>query len=223
MFMRLSIRQTLLPILLISSGGAWATQPDLLVGLQIQSTRMDLQYSSAVRETDLTSLDLLWYQPLTNWLDGGVRIGVTDLTQRSNPIPAGQSTSGNSLGLDFRVHLYRGEQLKLHADMAYLYVDTTADLTGQTVELRWHKISGQLQADIRLVQYSYLTLATGTLAVDGNEYASGDITSVQSFESARQGFNRLGILIGVDPSGQIGIEVSSGAVSGGRIFFQRWF
>ena len=223
MAMPVYLRQTLLPLLLCISGSAWATQPSLLVGLHIQNDRIALQYAAAVRETDFTRLDLLWYEPLTSWLDGSVKLGIIDVTQDSNPIPAGQSTSGNTLSLALRLHLYRGDYLKLHADMTYQYADTSADLTGQTVEMRWHQISGQVGADIRLVQYTYLTLAAGTIAIDGHEYATGTTNSVQSFQSNKQAFGHLGILIGVDPTSHIGIEVSAGAVSGGRIFFQRWF
>jgi len=184
---------------------------------------MDLQYSSSVRKTDISSLDFLWYEPLNDWLDGSVTLGIFDLTQSSNPIPAGQSVSGNSLGLAFRIHLYRAHYLKLHADLAYKYADARADLSGQSVDMHWHQISGQLEADIRIFQYSYLTLAAGTLAIDGNERATGAITSVQSFEASQREYGRLGILIGVDQASHIGIEVSSGAITGGRIYFQRWF
>lgn len=217
------LRQTLLPLLLIITGSTWANQPDLLVGLHILNTRMDFQYTASIRETELTSLELAWYEPLTDWLDGGVKLGIIDLTQSSNPLPAGQSTSGNLLGLEFRLHLYRGQNLRLHLDLAYQYTDTQADLANQKVEIRWNQLRGQLQADIRLVQYTYLTLAAGTIAIDGDERATGNITSVQPFETSQRAYGRLGVLVGVDPTSHVGIEVNSGAISGGRIFFQRWF
>jgi hypothetical protein len=224
MAMHRYIRNLLLPVLLVVSPAVWAERPSaLLVGLHIQSQRLELQYAVAVRETDVNSLDLLWDEPLNSWLEGSVKLSVLDVTQSSNPIPAGQSLSGNALGLGLRLHLYRGERLKLSADLDYQYADTTADLSGQSVDMRWQQLSGQLQADIRLVQYTYLTLAVGAVSVDGDEHATGTITSVQSFSSERSGFGRLGIQIGVDPTSHIGIEVNTGSIGGGRISFQRWF
>ena len=216
-------RKWLLPLLIVGSGSAWAEDSSLLVGLHIQSTRLDLKYATSVRKTDLNSLELLWSEPLNSWLDGSVKLGVLDLTQSSNPIPAGQSTSGNALGLGLRFHLYRSDRLKLHTDFNYQYADTTSDVSGQKVDTRWHLVSGSLQADIRIVQYSYLSLTLGAITIHGDENATGTVTAAQSFQSKTPGFGRLGILIGVDPTSHVGIEVSAGAMAGGRIYFQRWF
>jgi hypothetical protein len=218
-----ALRMLLLSICLASVSSAWAGPPDLLVGLHIQATQMELQYSSSVRKTDFSRLDLLWREPLNEWMDGSVKLGYIDLTQDSNPIPTGQSTSGNTVGLGLQFHLYRGDRLKLHVDVDYQYADTSADLSGQQVDIRWHQLSGQVGADFRFIQYSYLSLAVGSVAIDGEERATGTVTSTLTFQSHKTGYARLGILLGVDPVSHIGIEVSSGAISGGRIFFQRWF
>jgi hypothetical protein len=217
-------RKLLLPILLVISHGVRAESQNLLVGLDIQSIRMELQYPDAVRKTDLSSLDLLWYEPLNSWLDGSLKLGVLDdITQSSNPIAAGQTLSGNSLGLGLRFHLYRSERLSLHANLDYQYTDTTVDQPGQSVEMRWHQVSGQFEADIQLVQYSFLSLAVGAVAIDGDERATGTVTSLQTFTNDKPGFGRLGVKIGVDPTSHIVIEVSAGSIAGGRISFQRWF
>jgi hypothetical protein len=223
MAMSLISRKLLLPMLFVVSGSVWAEDSSLLVGLHIQSVRLDLKYAASVRKTDLSRLDLVWSQPLNSWLDGSVKLGILELTQSSNPIPAGQSTSGNALGLGMRFHLHHGDRLKLHADIGYQYADTTADVSGQQVDTRWHQVSGYLQADIRIVQYSYVSLALGAITIHGDENATGTVTASQSFQSKTPGFGRLGILIGVDPTSHVGIEVSSGAITGGRIYFQRWF
>ena len=222
--MRRSILFFLLPLLLLGiARTGWSAPPSLLVGLHIQSTRMDWQYSGSVRKTDLSRLDLVWDQTLNSMLEGSISIGFVDLTQSSNPIPAGQSTSGNSLGVGLRLHLYRGDRLQLHADMNYLYADTSADVSGQKVDISWHRVSGEIEADIRFYQYSYLSLAVGSLAINGDESATGTVTAAQTFENDQSAYGRLGVLIGVDQDSHVGIEVSSGSVAGGRIFFQRWF
>ncbi|MBI1422621.1 MAG: hypothetical protein GC149_04070 [Gammaproteobacteria bacterium] len=221
--MRHSILFFVFPLLLGIARTGWSASPSLLVGLHIQSTRMDLQYADSVRKTDLSRLDLVWDQTLNSVLEGSISIGFIDLTQSGNPIPAGQSTSGNSLGLGLRVHLYRGDRLHLHADMNYQYADTSADVSGQKVDISWHQLTGEIQADIRVYQYSYLSLAVGSLAINGDESATGTVTAAQTFKNDQSAYGRLGVLLGVDQASHIGIEVSSGSVAGGRIFFQRWF
>lgn len=213
----------LLPILFAITGSVWAEDASLLVGLHIQSVRYEFKYTGSTRRTDQSSLDLLWSEPLNNWLEGSVKLGRLGLTQDSDPIPAGQSTSGTSLGLGLKFHLYRGDRLKVHTDIGYQYADTTADISGQKIDTHWHLVSGTLQTDIRLVRYSYLFVALGAMAIHGSEDATGTVTSSQSFESKETAFGRLGVLIGVDPGSHIGLEVDSGAISGGRIYFQRWF
>ncbi|MEJ2362308.1 MAG: hypothetical protein P8Z75_12935 [Gammaproteobacteria bacterium] len=195
----------------------------LQVGLHIQSERLDLAYAQSVRNTDLSRLNLVWHEQLASWLDGTIHLGKFRLTQDSNPIPAGQATDGTTIGLGLRFHLYRGSRLDIASDLGYQYADSTASLSGQTVNMSWHQVSGQIQASIRLFSYSYLSLAAGALAIHGDERASGTITSVNSFHNNTSGFARAGLLLGLDRDSHIGIEVDTGAVTGGRIVFQRWF
>lgn len=216
-------QKLLLPLLLIIVNGAWADEPSLLVGLDIQADQMKLRYPQEVRETRLSSFVLFWDQPLNSWLDGNITLGVLDISQSGNPIPAGQAMAGNSLGLGLHFHLYATEHLRLHADMHYQYTEATSDLQSQNINIRWHQISGQLQADIRLFQYSSLYLAVGSIAIDGEERATGTINTVLPFNSNSPAYARLGAKIGVDPTGHIGIEVTAGSMVGGRIYFQRWF
>lgn len=210
-------------LLLAGSSPARAADSTLLVGLHIQSQRLELAYPNAVRSTSLSRLDLIWHEQLNSWLDGSIRLGKFNLTQDSNPIPAGQAGSGNALGLGLTFHLYRGDRLRLQTDLDYQYADSNAELTGQTVDLRWHQLSGQLRAELRLIRYSYLSLTAGAIAIHGDERASGTITSVQSFHSDRSDYTRLAFVLGLDPASYIGIEVDAGSIAGERLYFQRWF
>ena len=216
-------RFLLLPILFIPATSVWAEDPPLLVGLNIQAITLNLQYPGEVRETKINSLVLFWDQPLNTWLDGSITMVLLDISQGSNPIPAGQSVSGNSLGLGLQFHLYRTDKLRLHADMDYQYVDASGNSQDQNVDMHWQQVSGQLQADLHLWQYSYLYLAAGAVSIDGSEHASGTVDSVLSFNSNTPTYGRLGIKFGVDPTGYIGIEVATGSIAGGQIYFQRWF
>ena len=119
--------------------------------------------------------------------------------------------------------LVHTERFKLHADLGFQYLDASGSLEGQSVNLNWQQVTGQLQADIRLVQYSHLYVAVGAVAIDGQERASGSVNSVLSFNSNEPAYGVLGVKIGVDPTGYIGIEVSAGSMAGGQIYFQRWF
>lgn len=212
----------LLLLSLISIAGQAYAQ-NLQVGLHIESERLQLAYDQSVRQTDISSLTLVWHEPLTPWMDGSIRLGKFRLTQDTNPIPAGQATVGTLIGLSLHFPLYRGSRLQLRTDVGYQYTDSTASLTGQTVDMNWHQVSGQLAADLRLFRYSYLTVSVGTIAIHGNERDSGTLTSVYSFHSNTSGFARLGLLIGLDPTSHIGLEIDTGSIVGARIAFQRSF
>ena len=185
--------------------------------------QLNLQYPDSVRESRITSIVLFWDQPLNDWLDGTITMELLDLSQGSNPIPAGQSVSGNSLGLGLIFHLYRSDPVKLHADLGFQYFDTSGSQDGQNVNMSWTQVSAQLQADIKLVKYSYLYIAVGAVSIDGTEHADGTVNSVLSFSSEQPAYGVLGVKIGVDPTGYIGIEISTGSIAGGQIYFQRWF
>lgn len=214
---------SLLMLLWLSAIPGQASAQHLQVGLHIQAERLQLAYDQSVRQTDISRLDLVWHETLAPWLDGSIRLGKFRLTQDSNPLPAGQATVGTSIGLGLRFHLYRGSRLQLSSDLDYQYTDSTASLTGQTVDISWHQISAQIAANIRLMGNSYLSLGAGAIGVHGNERDSGTVTTVHSFHSNTSGFARVGLLIGLDPSSHIGLEVETGSISGARIAFQRWF
>jgi hypothetical protein len=143
--MPMSCLSRILPfaLLLLSCGGVQAENLNLLVSLQLQSTQLNLNYPSGERTTDVNSLDFIWDETLTPWLDGGLKLGLLDITQSSNPIPAGQSASGDFIGMGLRFHLYRGDRLHLFTDIDYQYNETSSDLPNQRVELRWHQLSAQ--------------------------------------------------------------------------------
>lgn len=210
-------------VLSLQPGLLWAEEVDLLVGFHIKVTQIDLQYSDAIHATDLNSIEIVWHQFLNSWLGGNIKIGYLGVTQGSNPIPEAQSTNGEYLGIGLRFQLHNTDALKLYIDADYLYADTNSGTSGQLIEMRWHQLSAQLQAEFRLFQYSYLTLGAGTLSINGDQVASGTILGVSSFENANSEFGRLGIKFGVDPNSHIGIEVFGGAMEGGQIYFQRWF
>lgn len=221
--MRSLAHKSILVFLLLSPNLLWAEELNLLVALHIQAYKIDLEYPESIRKTDFNSFDLIWHEHLNNWLDGSIKMGILGVSQGSNPIPEGQSSSGEYLGLGLRFQLYPGTDLKLFADLDYQFSSTRSDTTTQKVESSWHQVSAQLQAEIRLFEYTYLTLAGGTLSIDGDEDATGTTTAVVTFKNAKSEFGRLGFKIGVDPSSHIGIEIVKGSMEGGRIYFSRWF
>lgn len=215
----------LLSLFFVTSSGVKAAEElPLLVGFNIQFYSMNLKYPDGdVRKTKINSLLLYWDQPLNGWLDGTFTMELLDVSQDSNPIPAGQAGSGASLGVGLVFHLYQSNLLHLHTDFTYKYVDTSGSLQDQNVNMTWNQESLQLQADIRIFQYSYIYFAGGILYANGTERASGPINSSLSFNSNTPEYARFGVRIGVDPTGFIGIEVATGSIAGGQIYFQRWF
>lgn len=196
-------------------------QTSLLIATHIQSARIDLAYpADEVRKTEFNSLILRWEEPLSPWLDGQIDIGVLDVTQSSNPITEGQSTEGQTLALGLRFHLYESRALKLNTDLGYQYARTRNSQSGLGVELRWQQVDAAFVANIHLFRYSYLVLTAGAVAIDGKEIDSG---ATLEFDANQHFFGSAGVLLGLDQNGHIGIEVSSGTIRGGRIYFQRWF
>lgn len=213
----------LLSLACLICGSPPAKAAEALAGLRIEATSLQLKYPTGIRDTRLSRLEFLWHERLNSWLDGQIRLGTQLLSQSSNPLPAGQSTHGQDLGLGLVFRLYQGQRLQLHADADYRYTDCDAQLASQQVTQRWHQVSLQLQGDIHVYQFSYLSLAVGAMAIDGEEVATGTVNSVTSFHSETPGYARLGFSLGLDPDSYIGLEVSAGSMRGGYLTFQRWF
>lgn len=203
---------------------AWPqTGKELEVAVTIASTNIDLKFAGTARDTRFESIELRWYESLLSHLDGGVALGYLDTSQASNPITAGQTTTGEYLEIGLRAYYYRGDFLSLSSDFIYRYSQTSHSQPAQNIDWQWHQGTVSLQAGMRLSKHFALTLGVSGTRIDGEERASGTIIQIIDFGEKKIVSGHLGGQIILDQTGYIGIKIDAGSLRGGRIYFQRWF
>ena len=193
------------------------------VYLDVHNRERDFSYSGAVRRTRLTEVRVNWSEPLTPWLLGGFTLGQFELSQASNPISAGQSASGESLGIRLDARLLRGDGLRVTVSGEYRYMRANSSLSGQDIEWTSYDSRFGINANLPVSRYIELSAGLHYTQSDGEERASGTINQIIDFDNPDQQTNSAGIWFLLDQRGQIGIEVYTGDVEGTRISFQRNF
>lgn len=203
---------------------AWSqTDRNLDVAVTIANSEINLAFGGVRRETSLDSLELRWYESLLSHLDGGVSLGYIDSRQASNPIAAGQATSGEYLEIGLRAYYYRGEILNLSSDLTYRYSQTRNRQLAQDINWTWHQATVSLQGGLQAGQFLEFFVGVSVTAIDGQETASGAISQILDFREERSLSGQLGAQIILDHTGHIGIKIGTGSLRGGQIYFQRWF
>ncbi len=211
-------------LMLCISLNAWPqTGKALEVAVTIANTNIDLEFASTTRDTRFESIEIRWYESLLSHLDGGVALGYLDTSQASNPITAGQTTTGEYLEIGLRTYYYRGDFLTLSSDFIYRYSQTSSQQPGQNIDWQWHQGTVSLQAGMHLSEHFALSLGVSGTKIDGEERASGNISQIIDFEEKKSVSGHLGGQIILDQTGYIGIKIAAGSLRGGRIYFQRWF
>ena len=195
----------------------------LHVGLEFGQDKIDLDYSGVQRETRLSRLGVLWYEKLSPSIVGGVELGYLEFTQYSNPIPAGQTGSGEYIGLNLAFLLIETTHFDLLTRLDYRYNDARHSLDDQKINWDWHEGSIGIYSTFKFSNAISLTLGASALAIDGRESATGTITEAQPFKADEPFSGHVGLDLGLDHAGTIGIEISTGSLRGGRLSFQRIF
>ena len=193
------------------------------VAFVIEKQKIELDFNGDTRDTDFDSLQLHWYSRLLSHLDGSIVIGYMDTSQPSNPVAAGQASSGNFFEFGVRGYYYRGDQFKLSSAINYRYASTGSSLSTQDINWSWHQGSVDMRAQLRITDYLELQAGAAAIAIDGEQRASGDLSQVTPFDekSHLSGFAAAHVII--DRTGQIGLRIDSGAIRGGQLYFARWF
>lgn len=202
---------------------ASAESRGLDVGIAIGQHKIDWDYSGNLRETRLSQLDVAWQERLAPAIRGGIELGYLELTQYSNPIPVGQTGSGGYLGLNLSFLIISTADFELYTRLGYRYSEVSKSATDQSVDWDWHQGQIGLYSKFRLTESFRLLLGASALAIDGRERAEGTVTSAQPFKAAEPLSGHIGLQLGLDHTGTIGIKIDSGSLRGGRITFQRIF
>jgi len=214
-------------VLILLSFYATASMSDerrgLHVGLEFGQDKIDLDYSGMQRETRLSRLGVLWYEKLSPAIIGGVELGYLEFTQYSNPIPAGQTGSGEYIGLNLSFLFVETAHFDLLTRLDYRYNDARHSLDGQKLNWDWHEGRIGIYSIFKFSPAFSLSLGASAIAIDGREAASGTITEAQPFKADEPFSGHLGLDLGLDHAGTIGIEIDTGSLRGGRLSFQRIF
>lgn len=200
-----------------------AESPRILVGMNIAGHELDLNFGNQTRDTSIDSLDIYWYEKLSSRIEGGLVLGYLEITQVDNPIEAGQAMAGEYLGITLRINLLQASRFYVFTDFRYRYSSADRALSGQEVDWQWHQGWIELGTELGLGDSLALTASGGIMRISGRERATGAVTQVTSFDSADSAYARAGLKLLLDPYSHVGIEGSTGAIAGGRIYFQRYF
>lgn len=195
----------------------------LNVGIEFGQNKTDFDYSGEIRETRLTRLGVVWFENLTPAILGGVELGYLEFTQYSNPIPAGQTGSGEYIGINLSFLLVNSQHFELLTRFAYRYNDVRHKIDDQSVDTDWHEGRMGLHTKFKFSDSVAMSLGASAFAIDGREATSGPITQAQPFKANEAISGHFGLQLGLDHAGTIGIEIDIGALQGGRLTFQRIF
>lgn len=192
-------------------------------GLHFQSVEMDLEVNGSIRQTRFNSIDVILRERLSPNLDGALKFGYLGISQKTNPIFAGQNIAGEYVGIDFRLHLIDTPSFKMLTNLDYRYAVADAEETDQTVEWRWHQVSIGLATLTQVSNHLHLSLGVNYLDINGVEKATGTIDQSLDFQAKDSLTGIIGLQLSTEDSGEIGIELKMGSSQGARLIFQRSF
>jgi len=217
-------RSFLLLLCLSFASHASADDAGLNVGVELGKTKSDWDFSGSIRETRLTRFGIFWNEPLTASIYGGVELGHLEITQYSNPIPAGQTGGGEYIGINLSFLILNTRSFELLSRIAYRYNDARHSIDDQTVEWDWHEGQLGLYSRLKFTDTFSLSAGVSARAIDGRETATGPVSEAQPFRADGSSISgHLGAQLTLDDAGTIGIEIDTGSVRGGRLSFERVF
>jgi len=193
------------------------------MALHFQTQKLNLNFSGDIRKTRFYSVDLVIRERLTERLDGAVLLGHVTTDQSSNPILAGQDTTGGYAGLDLRYKLIDTHRYDLLTRAAYQYSETEANIEDQDIIWEWHQAQFDLINRFNISNNLYINLGATAYDLDGREKASGTLDQNTDFDAKDGIYGHLSLQFNLDYSGQIDLEVYIGSIEGGRIAFHRAF
>ena len=199
---------------------ALAETNGLDVSFAIFQDKINLDYSGDIRETKFNGINIGWIQPLSPTILGGFDIGYLEMTQYSNPIPAGQTGSGEYLGLNLEFLMMNSPSFVLLTRLGYRYSQTRQ---GQSVTSDWNQGVLILEGTYHFNAQFSTQLGVGGIAIDGRESATGTITENQPFRAENPLLGYAGVQFGLDPDSNIGIQVDMGSLWGWQLIFRRIF
>jgi len=182
---------------------------------------VDLTYPNSTRRTRMTNVTASWQQSFSARLRGGIQLSYLDLSQASNPLVSGTSSTGYGVGIDLRGLVIDRNQLQTELRVGYSYQATEGSSANQNTEYRWHRLVGGV--DFTLFPRSTVALLTGAslASLDGEQRDTGIINRITDFSEDDPLGYYAGLSIRTDPGGRIGIKWYGGRSQGFYLLFSR--
>jgi hypothetical protein len=212
-----------LPVLVEAAGPLTPDDRDVGPDLSLRFARAKMPLDYGDRAYDNTSrwIGLSLREKAGQRVTLGMYGGYAYVTQTGNPVTAGMELDGFHAGFSLHgVILESRRALLFYAfDYTYQKVDHKGDT--QTVVIDWSQPQAQLGAIISLTQ-NFRFYGGGSYGrIDGEERASGTVNRTTAIGRDARGGGFLGLDLNTDPDGYVGIEIRSGLIRGGEIYFKR--
>ena len=189
--------------------------------LRFTRAKMPLDYGGHAYDTNNRWIGLSLREKAGQRVTLGMYGGYAYVTQTGNPVTAGMELGGFHAGFSLHGVILENRRVSLFYALDYTYqkVDHTDDT--QTVVIDWSQSQAQLGAIAALTQ-NFRFYGGGSYGrLDGEERASGTVNRTTAISRDARGGGFLGLDLNTDPDGYVGIEIRSGLIRGGEIYFKR--
>ncbi|MHB1141174.1 MAG: hypothetical protein ACYC1T_05365 [Sulfuricaulis sp.] len=191
--------------------------------LRFARTKMPLEYAG--RTNDATSR---WFgfslrEKAGKRVTLGMYGGYAWLTQTNNPVTAGIELNGFHAGFSLHGVLLEGRRASLYGALDYGYQKVDHKNDARTVVIDWSHPQAQLGGILTLARNWRLYGGGSYGKIDGEERVSGSVNHTLAFERGAQSGGFAGLDLNVETDGYIGVELRSGLMRGGEIYFKRRF
>lgn len=174
-------------------------------------------------DTRIERIGIAWREQYGRYARLGLLGGYSYLTQRAEPLTAGEQLDGYHAGLSVDATVPLASALSLFAGASYLYERTEGSSATQDVTLAWSAF--QTEAGLALAAGRAAQLYAGVSygELDGEERARGTVTGTRDLSADDRTGALAGFEVTLDGDGYVGVVARSGFSRGGAIYFGRRF
>lgn len=217
------LRSLLLALLLYPASSLADQNKAIWFALQLETFDTDWLYADSVRETRINRATIRWLEKFGGNWTGGLTLAYQEGSQGSNPVPAAQVTTGESLGIELCYDLLHQSRSSAEIVLAFEYNNMQRLLDTQNAEWSWTHGSIGLESKWGFSTNISLLLGVTAHRINGEEVLAGPINRVSDFEANEALEGLIGLKVNLDQTGYVGIDMRAGHTQGGRLTFARSF
>jgi hypothetical protein len=191
--------------------------------LRFTRAEIPLEYAGRTQDSTNSWLGVSVREQVSPRVTLGMYGGYAWLSQTNNPVTAGIELDGYHAGFSLHAVLLPGQRASLYGALDYSYQRMDHEGDTQEVVINWTQSQAQLGVMLALSQKWRLYGGGSYGKIDGEERASGSVNHTLAFERGAQSGGFLGLDLNVETDGYIGVELRSGLMRGGEIYFKRRF